>query len=290
LLPPFYADSQALAVQGIKDQEHIQTELANFRELQAPIAGSLHMNRAMGQFTPLGDQQLILLDHLIQEKEFSPVNFARDWHFEMKNYDGLIDEATKVTLANLNAGGPPLLSGSTSDDFGAAARISPLVWFYQDDLEDLVTFTLNYVGLTHHHPLVMDAAVILARTAFSILKGEEILPALTTVCEHFSKTEAAGLILSGLESDDLETAEAAESFGCGSCAKEALPVLGHLLGKYIHDSEKAFRHNLVLGGDSAGRGMALALLFGARFGLEALGPARVEDVQKYNHLQCLLES
>jgi hypothetical protein len=24
----------------------------------------------------------------------------------------------------------------------------------------LVTFTLNYVGLTHHHPLVMDAAVI----------------------------------------------------------------------------------------------------------------------------------
>jgi hypothetical protein len=56
------------------------------------------------------------------------------------------------------------------------------------------------------------------------------------------------LILSGLESDDLETAEAAESFGCGSCAKEALPVLGHLLGKYIHDSEKAFRHNLVLGG------------------------------------------
>jgi len=285
----FFADSFSLGTHGMKPlwgQEN--TDL--FQNLNAPPENSPIINRSSGQLSPWGDSQLILLEHLIQEKGFSPELFAQDWQYEMKRYDGYKSPCTLETLEKLNQGNPPLDCGCLEPVIHPIASIAPLVWFYQDDLDALLNFTRIYTGMTHKHPLVQETVTLIARAVFTILKGEELIPAILAVCSHLSGSQAASLLLSGLESDDLETQEAFQSFGNGPEILSVLPSLGHLLGKYASDSESAYLNNLYAGGETAPRAMVLALFLGASGGLEGIDPDLFLQVQKMNHVDRLLES
>lgn len=284
----FAVDSLALGAHWIYDTDKIRKTFGRLTTLQNPTTDSFHPNRKKGDFTPYGDQQWILLESLIKEGGFKLKNYCLDWQVAMNNYDGYKDSATKTTLDNLHKGLSPEDCGSPSTDLSAATRIAPLVWYYQDDLEALLSAVRGYVAMTHHSPVVLDAAQIFARTAFDMLAGENLLPALLTVCHHYRNSDASKLILSGLETKDMDTHKAIAFFGQSCDAELGLPGVGHLIARYNNHPKDAFIENNMAGGESAARGMALGLLFSARDGMSCIDQNWYLDLSQRYTLEKLL--
>ena len=76
------------------------------------------------------------------------------------DYDGYRDHATKETLQQFEAGGLLEEVGSTSSDLGGAARMAPLVYCYQNDMDAMVASVRQQTAMTHRNPDVIDSAAL----------------------------------------------------------------------------------------------------------------------------------
>ena len=290
VLASFVGDSLALGVHWIYDAKRIVREFGRVERFLTPKPDSYHPTKRKGQFTHYGDQAYVLLQSLADRKTFDLADFAERWRGLFAAYTGYYDGATKGTLKNFADGAGPEASASPSNDLAGAARIAPLVFCLRDDPGALVAAARAQTAMTHGDPLTIDAAELFARAALRILGGESPLSALATVAgERFTGTPLARWVKEGVV---LKGEEGVTGVGClgQSChTPEAFPSVIQLVARYEDDLKEALVQNVMAGGDSAARGMAVGMLLGAHLGESAIPELWLAELERTEAIRNLLE-
>ncbi|THB74066.1 MAG: ADP-ribosylglycohydrolase family protein [Desulfobulbaceae bacterium] len=284
------ADSLALGAHWIYDTARIKREFGQIKTLQQPPNDSYHPNRNKGEFTHYGDQTLVLLQSICRHNGFSLEQFSEDWQASMSAYDGYIDKATKETLANLSAGKPVDGCGSSSTDLGGAARIAPLVYAYHKQPGKLFDYVTQQTSFTHNHPATITGALTLAKITLRVLDGNSPAKAIDlTIAEGIDDMDLDLKMRAALESIDRESAEVIKEFGLACPISSALPGAVHLIAKYQDDYQTAMTENVMAGGDSAARGLAVGMVLGAYHDLKKIPVEWLSDMKAYDTIMDLLE-
>lgn len=289
VLGSFAGDSLALGAHWIYDVDEIDRTLGRVDRLLKPQPGSYHPTKEAGDFTHYGDQTLALLESVAEAGRFDLDHFAAKWRGLFAGYQGYFDHATKDTLKNFAAGAAPLDAGSRSGDLAAAARIAPLAYRYKDDLEALVAAARTQAAMTHNTPVIVECAEIFARIVKAVLNGAPPASAILRQLEGMDATDAlAGAIRDGLESLSSPSLEAILNFGQNCGLRAALPSVVHLVAKHENDLREALIENVMAGGDSAARGMAVGMILGAHLGMGAIPEAWLAALKARDHIEALL--
>lgn len=283
----FMADCLALGPHWIYDQERITREFPDFAAPTAPLPDSYHKTKGLGDFTHYGDQMLVLLESLAGRGAFDRADFAARWKALFETYDGYVDAASRRTLENLKAGWPFEDAGSTSEDLAGAARFAPLLAYLTDE-DALAEAARQQAALTHTAPLVLDAAEFFARAAARILAGEEPVPAMRGAAQALDGESVAELVEKGLASVGGETLSVIAAFGQNCHSPSALPAVAHLVAAYADDPARGLLQNVLAGGDSAARGIAVGALLGAARGLDAFPAAWRTAMNAHGRIEALL--
>lgn len=290
VLASFAADSLALGVHWIYNTNVIDKKWGQVEKYIKPERPTYHPTKDLGEFTHYGDQTLVLLESVAGRSCFDLNDFAERWQQFFKTYDGYFDGATKGTLENFIADQDPTRSGSDSDDLAGAARIAPLAYVYQNDLDPLVASARAQTALTHNNIQVIEAAEYFARVIWSVLQEEKPTIAMKhAASEGFDKEPFSRWIEMGLKSAGEDTRTTIKDFGQMCEIDAAFPCVVHLIAKYENDLKAALVENAMAGGDSAGRGLIVGSILGAHFGLEAIPNNWLSELKAFDHINDLLE-
>lgn len=291
VLASFLGDSFALGAHWIYDTKKIASQFGRIDHLLAPASDSYHPRRGKGEFTHYGDQSLLLLQTLADRKGYDPAYFADKWQQFSTEYDGYLDKATKETLANMTAGKNHLLSGSGSSDLGGPARIAPLVYLYQDNLDKLIQAAELETSTTHTAPSVLSGTRFLAQLAYAVLDGDQPVDVVNRLLdEGISDIDLDLKLRRSMETLSHDSTTTLAAFGQHCGITSALPGAVHLILKYASNLREAFIENVMAGGDSAARGMVIGMILGASLGIEAIPKEWLSEMKAYQKIQHYLAS
>lgn len=288
----FLGDSLALPAHWIYDTGEIENRFGRIQKLLAPSSGSYHGSRQAGQFTHYGDQAMVLLKSVAASSGFSLDHFARNWKELFNDYDGYLDHATKATLQNFRDGKGVMDAGSTSTDLAGAARIAPLLYFYTDDLDMLVSSCRSQTAMTHNNPIVVDSAELFARVIWKVLRGASPVSALKEMTEAPADNRDAfrEWITEGLESSNNPTRDVIGEFGQSCATRGAFPSVIHLVSRYEDNLAEALVQNVMAGGDSAARGLFVGMILGAHNGMHGIPKEWMAGLKSRSQISELLSS
>lgn len=182
------------------------------------------------------------------------------------DWKGYIDRPTRGTLANLgNAVGDetPDVTGIDDDQMPSLSPV-PAVVAASPDHADLEQSVASLVKVTNDNPLAVEAALMTARLINAMFRGEALDDTL------HAEAERAGEVLQPLLKDalgksDQSAVDVAEHFGRACHVHQGMPVVFHILSK-VEAYEDGVRENIMAGGDSCGRSMAIGSVLAARYG------------------------
>jgi ADP-ribosylglycohydrolase len=280
VLSTLVADAQALGPHWIYDQAAIAATFTNFSQFAAPMA-TYHEGKRAGDFTHYGDQTMLLVRHMKNHGgRFDLASFASEWRafWENPSNKSYRDGATKSTLANLQDGKSPSESGSASVDISAVGRIAPLLRL--GSTTEILAAVKAHTSFTHSAEVV-QAAEWFAKITLAVAAGTAPDEAVrATIPESHL---AAGTASAASGATD---ADALKQYGLGCKTEMALPGVIHLIVRYGDDGTKAMEQNLFAGGDTSGRGMILAMVYGA---MPSAKPSELADkLTVASELQALL--
>lgn len=289
VLASFMGDSLALGAHWIYDAERIAREFGRVESFLTPKPDSYHPTKRKGQFTHYGDQAFVLLQSLAARKGFELTDFAERWRKLFAGYTGYFDGATKGTLRNFADGLGPEASASFSNDLAGAARIAPLIFCLRDEPEALTAAARAQTAMTHGDPLTIDAAELFAGASLRILEGESPISALSAVAEkRFAGTPLARWVKDGIAHKKEEGVAGVGHLGQSCHTPEALPSVVQLIARYESDLKEALIQNVMAGGDSAARGMAVGMLLGAHLGEAAIPATWLAELERGAEIRGLL--
>jgi ADP-ribosylglycohydrolase len=289
VLASFAADSLALGVHWIYNTNVIDKKWGRVENYIRPQRSTYHPTKDLGALTHYGDQTMVLLESVTERSGFDLDVFAQRWQQFFKTYDGYFDSATKTTLEKIATGSDSTTCGSQSEDIAGAARIAPLVYVYQKDLELLTESVRAQTAFTHNNIQGIDAAEYFARFTWRVLHGEAPIPAVKNAMdEGFDRQPFSQWIEKGLQSTAEETRRAIKEFGQMCEIEAAFPCVVHLISKYESDLRTAIIENAMAGGDSAGRGLIVGQVLGAYLGSEAIPDRWLSELKAYEHIIDLL--
>ncbi len=290
VLASFAADALALGAHWIYDPVVITKTFGRVDRLCAPPKNSYHSKKNKGEFTHYGDQSFVLLESLAEHGSFRLQSFGAAWRRLFTNtYNGYLDKATKTTLDNLEQGKPLLEAGSRSTDLGGAARIAPLVHWYQDDRSQLVQYAKEQTMMTHNHPAALAGAVFLAHTVYAVLHGDHPAHAMEKALDlGVDDLDLDIRIRSAMDASDEDSETFIKNTGQMCAISAALPGAIHLILTYVDDLENALVTNVMAGGDSSARGMAVGMILGAHLGIEGIPQSWLKGMHQYSRMQGLL--
>jgi ADP-ribosylglycohydrolase len=281
VLAAFAADALALGAHWIYDTELISRRFGRIAAFLKPGPDSYHPTKEKGAFTHYGDQTLVLLESLAEKRGFELSDFSARWRALFGDYDGYVDNATRITLSNYASGGTHDDPGSPSDDLAGASRIAPLVYAYRNDLDALIGCAQAQTRMTHSNPLTIDSAEFFARAAWLVLNGTSPAEAMNQVAqEHFSKSPLSGWVAAGLASKDRDSVASIAAFGQTCHTPEAFPGVVHLIARFESDLKEALIQSVMAGGDSAARGMIVGMVLGAYLGPDALPSQWLDELKE----------
>ncbi len=270
VLGAFVADALSLGVHWVYNTRVIDKKFGRFENYSDPLT-SYHKGKRAGDFTHYGDQMLVLLESLKREKGFNATHFAEMWRTFFSTYNGYFDQATKETLANMDAGKGLISSGSNSDDLAGASRLAALVAVYPDDTEQLVVNARAQTAITHNNEQVITCSDYFARCVIAVLNGTSPLSALkNTLNEYEIYRPMADSIKMGIESYDRDTRKTIAAFGQMCSVEAGLPSTVHLIARYADDFKAAMVENVMAGGDSSARGIIAGMVLAAAHGIDAI--------------------
>ena len=266
----FVADALTLGVHWVYNTRVIDKKFGRVEEYHDPLT-SYHKGKQGGDFTHYGDQMLVLLESTTMEGGFDAVRFAASWRSFFTDYGGYLDQATKTTLKNMDAGNDLTASGSNSDDLAGAARMAALLPVYAEDLDRLIVAAREQTAITHNNGEVVASADFFARVVYAVLAGQPPIDAIeNTLNEAFANHAIAPLVTSGLESHNRDTRETIADFGQACSIEEGLPGAIHLIARYTGDFKEAMIENVMAGGDSSARGILASMVLSAEQGMKAI--------------------
>lgn len=266
-------DALALPAHWIYDPATIAARFGRVADLVAPPEDGYHRGQPAGGQTHYGAQALELVRAIAEAGRFDAEVFARRWRAMWAAPTWYVDGATRDTLAKLAEGVAPGKAGSRSSDLGGAARVAPLLAAMWDAPEaEVVEAAWAQTTLTHRDPAVGEAAAFLVRAARAAAGGagvEELL-VRAAMPEYLALPVKAHLANARRAAGEGDEAIAALGLACP--VGQAFPAVLALALRHGDDLEGALVANVMLGGDSAARGLALGMILGARPGAEV--PAR----------------
>lgn len=291
VLAAFAADALALGGHWVYNASVIEKKYGRLDRYEPPLGRSYHPTKDKGQFTHYGDQMLLLLADIAGTPGFKLDHFADTWQAWFKTYDGYMDKASKATAANFSNGGNARNSGSESTDLAGAARIAPLIHFYEKPGGDLLAAIRSQTAMTHNHPDVIKSAIFFTDVTLRVLGNQSPAEAIDQVadsCEGQANMRA--WVTAGKESIHRDTRAAISKFGQHCGTEAAFPAVIHLVLKYDGNLKDALVENVMAGGDSAARGMMAGMILGAQGGMDAIPDHWLSEMKAYDHINHLLET
>lgn len=286
----FAADALALGGHWVYNAAVIEKNYGRLDRYEKPLGHAYHPTKNKGQFTHYGDQMLLLLEDIVHASGFDAEHFADAWQKFFKSYDGYVDHATKTTLDNFRNGKNYTDSGSESTDLSGAARICPLVYYCHTAKIDFLQAVHAQTAMTHNHPDVIDSAIFFADITLRVLSGRSPTLAIDEAIDaNDSQRVIAQWIRKGKESIGRDTREMIAAFGQQCAVEAAFPGVIHLIYKYENDLKTALIENVMAGGDSAARGMAVGMVLGAHNGLSAIPDHWLSEMAAFGDISRFLE-
>jgi ADP-ribosylglycohydrolase len=285
----FVADALSLGVHWVYNTGVIEKKYGRVEQYFDPLT-SYHKGKKAGDFTHYGDQMLLLLESVSSGGGFDALRFAEKWRTFFADYGGYFDQATKTTLANMDAGNALTDSASESDDLSGASRMAALLSVYHDDLEQLIDAARAQTRITHNDERGILCSDFFSRCVFAIFGGQPPRTALeTTLKGHFANSPIASLVAMGLESRDRDTRETIAEFGQMCSVEAGLPGAVHLITRYADDFKTAMVENVMAGGDSSARGMLAGMVLGAAHGMVAIPGQWQSEMTASQRINSLLD-
>jgi ADP-ribosylglycohydrolase len=285
----FVADALSLGVHWVYNTRVIDKKFGRVEGYHDPLT-SYHKGKQAGDFTHYGDQTMVLLESVIQEDGFDAYRFASSWRRFFSDYSGYVDQATRTTLENMDAGNDLTASGSNSDDLAGASRLAALLPVYSDDLVEFIAAARTQTAITHNNDEVIASAEFFARTVSAVLKGESPTTAIENVLNtDFANHPIASLITLGMESRERDTRQAIAAFGQACSIDGGLPGAIHLIARYSGDFRTAMIENVMAGGDSSARGMLAGMVLCAAQGMQAIPEKWISEMTAAGQIAKLLK-
>lgn len=236
------------------------------------------MDARLGRGTYTDDTQMMiaLAESLIERGRVDEDHLARafaDAYDPKRGYGS----GTRQVL-DLWAGGTPVAAaahrvfgGEGSRGNGAAMRIAPVAVRFANDPHRLLIEAARSAGVTHAHPIGIDAAVVQAAAIGAALRGENIIEVVLGVAA--SEEMRSGLRdLAALLDAGLEPRQAAVQLASSADARES--VCAAVYAAVAHDAfERAVDFAVRLGGDTDTVAAMTGAIVGARAGVGSI-PAR----------------
>ena len=286
------ADALALGPHWIYDQNEIVVRVGRVTEFLPPARADYHPGKLRGAQTHYGDQTLVLLESLDAcDGNFVMEDFAQRWRSFWGESKAYCDHATKATLAHLEENFDLTRAGSESTDLGGAVRIAPLLVALRNENQPTnITAAREQTMLTHAAP-VMDAAEFLARMVFLLMRGESVASALRTTAALPSETLPVEVMLRKAKcTHDLSTIQAVAHLGLTCPLEKSFPAVFAILLHHGDNLETALIENVMAGGDSAARGMALGIILGAAHGYRAIPERWIEGLLARSRVESFLKT
>jgi ADP-ribosylglycohydrolase len=271
VMAAFAADSLALAAHWIYDTAQIDRDFGIVDQLLPPVAGSYHGSKQKGDFTHYGDQSLVLLRHLAENGSFDLDRFADSWQQFSRTYTGYTDSATRKTLTALDEGKSARDCGSGSNDLGGPARIAPLIYWYRNTPEKLISYARQQTHLTHTGNAIAATTDFIVETTLLVLGGTPPAAAIEQIIEEGIQDIDLDLRLrKSLDTTADDSRKVIADFGqmCGT--SNALPGAVHIILAHQGNLREALIQNVMAGGDSAARGLVIGTILGAYQGMEGV--------------------
>ncbi|CAA6804177.1 MAG: ADP-ribosylglycohydrolase [uncultured Sulfurovum sp.] len=274
------ADAYSLRAECMDKQETLNTLLPK-KHLQT------HLNKHAENFTLYGEQSIWLLKHLNEAKMYDPFDYAKLWQKQMHTYEGNKDEASSISLQNLESGKSFMACGSESQNLSVVGRHAPLL-FKLDNIDELLESIKLHNCLTHFTKETLDASKYISEVALAMLYDLDVEATLKERAEFYGD----------LVKEEVSTAfslknnpkhEVLKHLADSPNVKGGLALTVYLLLNYHHDFPKLLKMNLLAGGDSSARGMIAGMLVGARYGFDTIKPSWIEELNNYEVLNALIQ-
>jgi ADP-ribosylglycohydrolase len=283
----FVADAYALGPHWEYNTNNIEDSNINWDKYNNPIT-KYHGEKKAGDFTHYGDQMLWLLRHISENASFDLSTFGKLWMNEMQTYKGYVDHSTIETLENLQKGSDWTSCGSESTDFSAVGRAVPLLLIFNNEPEALKKAFMSQTALTHNSDTVVEAASFYAELSLALLEGKELLSALKSIAEGYSKTIQNWIEIGLQSSARKKTSLVIKTFGQACDINHGFPGVIHLITKYTQNYRLAMEENAKSGGDSAARGMTAGMLLGIINGKDSIPDEWIKDLSSYGEIERLI--
>lgn len=279
VLGALVADAAAMGLHWLYDPERIASiaeheeptflsaDQRHFKDTKGYFA---HDGKRAGEFSQYGAVLALAMGSLIVNDGRADVADYQSRYAAFfgpgGDWKGYIDRPTRGTLANLSDSSSDEAAevSGIDDDQMPAFSVVPAIVAAGPHSPSLEQDVIKMVRITNDNPLATEAALIVARTIGALLRGEDMAVILS------SQAEAAGdvlqpLLREALAADGRTSVDIAGHFGRACHVHQGLPVVFHI-AKHAGSYESAIRTNVLAGGDSCGRSMALGAILGARFG------------------------
>lgn len=281
----FVADSHALGVHWIYDQERIRKEVGLIEELLPP-GTNYHPGKVAGDFTHYGDQSLWLLESLDRNKGWNRDRFYLEWKVKMGKYAGYHDHASHETYDHMMAGEFP--AGSLSTDLAGAVRIAPLLFYYFND-PNLLAYVEEETAMTHRSKKVVGTAIFLASVVKMVVDGVQPTDAIEKALSDLPEDNTiAPLIIKGLQVGSQQANDVIKNFGQTSDISHALPSSIYLIKCFEESYALALEANAMAGGDSAARGMFVGMVLGAYHGIDGIPKRWIDSLREKEIIEHLV--
>lgn len=280
----FVADAAAMGLHWLYDQQQL-ARIATTGEVifRAPDASLYadhkgyfaHAGRRAGDFSHYGEGLRLFVDLLQNGQAYSVEN-----HHSMflerfgpgGSFVGYADRPTKALVAKIltEADDLPELSGSDDDQLPA---LIPASAFFAFDLSEAAL--RKAVGVTADNPVAVQGAAAVLKCLQALQSGAD-LPAALIAGAAQTTGELSQLLDQALEMTEYSPLDAATRFGMPCHIPQGLPVVWHMLNS-CQNFDRLIRDNVLCGGDSCGRAMALGAIAGFAFGVPDALSARLSQ-------------
>ena len=282
-------------------------------------AQNYHPGKKAGGTTDYGDYNILFLEHLAATanppRPLDVAELIPHWMNRLENgWGSWICTMTKETYAQVRQGVPVAQLGGISNAM-AIRHVAAHGYF---DTEEAVVDAARKAMFTHKNPEALGGGEFFARVTHRVLNGTTPAEAIGAVGEEmggFFQAKTRQAIAKVEEATDPDAPLCGEKFvddlaltsmarlwdigrsepirvGKASPTEGTMPGAIYFILKYGDEEtglKKALQANAMVGGDNASRAIAIGMVLGARYGVDAIPQAWKTSLDQWAYCDALLD-
>jgi ADP-ribosylglycohydrolase len=278
-----------------------------------------HPGKKAGGTTDYGDYNILVLEHLAAisdtPRPFNVANMIPHWMNRLENgWGSWICTMTKETYSQVRQGVPVERLGGISNAMAIRHVAAHAYYTTEEELVDVSRKTM----FTHRNSEALLGGEFFARVTHRVINGQTPVDAIEMVAVQmggFIEAKVAQAIAKFQEEGDENSALHKEKFsddlaitsmarlwdvgrsepikvGKASPTEGTLPGAVYFILKYANEEDglkRALQANAMVGGDNASRSIAIGMVLGAYFGVNAIPQEWKQTLDQWEYCESLLE-